>query len=176
MRGLDPEAVRASEAVRYAPLVVATFFPTGEVVQANTRARQVFGHDFSFQSIFAHREEAEHALSRLEGGGVVSEDVEVLTLSGQRFYAIEVRQIPDPVTGKQAILMSAHDMTARIEAERAKEDLISVVSHELRTPMTADSRGDRSHHGRRRGRAAGARGGAHANRLGEHLAFGAARR
>lgn len=137
VQGLDPEAVRASEAVRYAPLVVATFFPTGETLQANTRARQVFGTDLSFQSIFAHPEEAEHALSQIERGDIVSEDVEVQTIAGLRFYAIEARRISDPVTGKPAILMSAHDMTARIEAERAKEDLISVVSHELRTPLTA---------------------------------------
>ncbi len=137
VHGFDPEAVRASEAVRHAPLVVATFTLDGLMLQANTRARSVFGNDLSFHGIFAHAEEAEYILSRVALGETISEDVEVKSTAGEKWYAIEARRVTDPVTGNYALLMSAHDMSARIEAERAKEDLISVVSHELRTPMTA---------------------------------------
>ncbi|MEZ4295965.1 MAG: HAMP domain-containing sensor histidine kinase [Polyangiaceae bacterium] len=41
------------------------------------------------------------------------------------------------MSGASAVVASAHDITARREAELAKDDLISVVSHELRTPLTA---------------------------------------
>jgi len=132
-----PEVLRASEAVRYAPLVVTTHALDGSTLQANTLARQVLGHHFTFQTIFADASEGERALERLTRGEPYSKDVKIRTITGPRFYALEARRVPDPVTGQDAILTSAHDMTARLEAERAKEDLVSVVSHELRTPLTA---------------------------------------
>jgi len=135
--GVDPEVVRAAEAVRYAPLVVTTHALDGALLQANTLARQTFGNAISFQGIFAEPEEGARVLAGVAGGEPFFEDVEVLTTEGPRWFSVAARPIPDPVTGRPAILVSAHDMTARIEAERAKDELVSVVSHELRTPLTA---------------------------------------
>ncbi|MRG95909.1 sensor histidine kinase [Polyangium spumosum] len=134
---LDPEVVRAAEAVRYAPLVVTTHALDGSLLQANTRARETFGNSFSFQGIFAEPGEGARVLAEVAGGEPFFEDVEVVTTQGRRWFSVSARPIPDPVTGNPAILVSAHDMTARIEAERAKDELVSVVSHELRTPLTA---------------------------------------
>lgn len=134
---IDPEMVRAAEAVRYAPIVVVTFSREGLMIQANTLARQTFGNIFTLQSIFVDEHDVADILARTETEQPFARDVRVFTTEGKRWFAVEMRRVLDPVTAGSSILMSAHDMTARIEAEQAKEDLVSIVSHELRTPMTA---------------------------------------
>ncbi len=133
----DPEMVRAAEAVRYAPIIVITFSADGMMVQANTLARQTFGNTFSLSSICARRQDAQDIIGQTESGATFSRDVQVFTSTEKRWLAVEARRILDPVTATPSILMSAHDMTARIEAEQTKEDVVAIVSHELRTPMTA---------------------------------------
>jgi len=134
---INPEMVRAAEAIRYAPIVVVTFSTDGMMIQANTLARQTFGSAFTLESIFFNKRDAENLMERTKMDETFSRDVQVFTMAGKRWLAVEARRILDPVTAGAAILVSAHDMTARIEAEQAKEDLVSIVSHELRTPMTA---------------------------------------
>lgn len=134
---LDPEMVRAAEAVRFAPIVVITFSRDGSMIQANTLARQTFGNTFTLQSIFVASRDVADLLARTETGESFVRDVRLVTTAGQRWFSTDMRRVLDPVTAGTSILMSAHDMTARIEAEQAKEDLVSIVSHELRTPMTA---------------------------------------
>jgi signal transduction histidine kinase len=133
----NPEMVRAAEAVRYAPIVVITFSTDGMMIQANTLARQTFGSTFTLRSIFLNERDVRDLVFQSEKNETFERDVRVFTNEGKRWLAVEARKILDPVTGGPAILLSAHDMTARIEAEQAKEDLVSIVSHELRTPMTA---------------------------------------
>ncbi len=134
---INPEMVRAAEAIRYAPIIVVTFSNDGMMIQANTLARETFGNTFTLQSIFLNGQDVEDLVSRSESGETFARDVRVFTNDGKRWLAVEARKILDPVTAGPAILLSAHDMSARIEAEQAKEDLVSIVSHELRTPMTA---------------------------------------
>lgn len=136
IRQMDPEMVRAAEAVRYAPIVVVTLSMDGMMIQANTLARQTFGNTFTLRSIFLNWQDAADLLSQAEKGDTFSRDVQVFTQQGKRFFGVEARKVLDPMSGNPAILVSAIDMTARIEAEQAKEDLVSIVSHELRTPMT----------------------------------------
>jgi len=133
---IDPEMVRAAEAVRYAPIVVTTLSMEGMMIQANTLARQSFGNTFTLQSIFLNSQDAVDLLILTDNGETFSRDVQVFTQQGKRWFAIEARQVQDSLTGVAAILVSAHDVTVRIEAQQAKEDLVSIVNHELRTPMT----------------------------------------
>lgn len=134
---IDPEMVRAAEAVRYAPIAVVTFSMDGMMIQANTLARQKFGNTFALASIFVNKQDISDLWAIAEKGDAFSRDVRVFTTEGKRWFAVEARRILDPVTGGASILMSAHDMTVRIEAEQAKEDLVSIMGHELRTPLTA---------------------------------------
>ena len=133
----DPEMVRAAEAVRYAPIIVVTFSKDGMMIQANTLARQTFGNTFTLRSIFLNERDVDDLVEQSGKSDTFTRDVRVFTNEGKRWLAVEARKILDPVTAGSAILLSAHDMSARIEAEQAKEDLVSIVSHELRTPMTA---------------------------------------
>lgn len=133
----DPERLRWAEAVRYAPVAVTTHTLDGATLSANTLAREAFGLSFCFADLFAQPDDAALFLSAVQGGRSLSKDVELRTALGVRTFDVEVRPAPDPVTGTAAILVSALDITARREAEKAKDDLISVVNHELRTPLTA---------------------------------------
>ena len=135
----NPDVIRAYEAVRYAPLVVTTHGLDGATLTANALARRTFGHRFNLYDMFQNPAEAEEVLTLLRDGELVSRDALVRTLRGPSWFAIEARRIPDPVTGDDAIVISASDVTARRRAEIAKDELISVVSHELRTPLTAVS-------------------------------------
>jgi len=134
---VDPEVVRAAEAVRYAPIVVMTHTLEGTLIQANTLARDVFGNTIPFNDIFADAQVVATARACIANGQVFAGDAEIATQAGPRWYSIEVRKIADPLTGLPASLVIGHDITARVQAERAKDDLVSVVSHELRTPLTA---------------------------------------
>lgn len=133
----DPERVRWAEAVRYAPVAMTTHLLDGTTLSANTLARESFGLSFAFADLFAHSEDAALVLSEVQQGRAFAKDVELRTALGVRMFDVEVRPAPDPVTGTTAMLVSALDVTARCEAEKAKDELISVVNHELRTPLTA---------------------------------------
>lgn len=132
----DPEAVRRLDAVGYAPLVVTTHGLDGMPLSANAFARATFGDGLDFVGLFRDPEAGRRRLERLGRGEALSEDAEAMTLAGPRWFAVEARKVTDPVSGVPAILLCAHDVTARREAERWKDELISVVSHELRTPLT----------------------------------------
>ncbi len=133
----DPEVVRRMDAVRYAPLVVTTHTHSGMTLSANGLGRSTFGDWFDFVSMFVDAEAGKTSLTELVEGGSLSVDAELKTLQGRRWFAMEGRRIVDPITGLSALLLSAHDVTARREAERAKDEIVSVVSHELRTPLTS---------------------------------------
>ncbi|MBK8251577.1 MAG: hypothetical protein IPK82_02785 [Polyangiaceae bacterium] len=133
----DHELLRRLDAIRYAPLVVTTHSTDGSTLSANAHARLTFGNWFTLQTLFARQVDADRCLDWLLKGQHLSEDVELLTLNGTRWFALEARSIIDPVNGLSAILVAANDVTARRDAERSKDELVSVVSHELRTPLTS---------------------------------------
>lgn len=133
----DPEAVRRLDAVGYAPLVVTTHALGGMTLSANAFARATLGESFDFVGLFREPEVGRRLLARLEKGEAVSEDAEAMTRDGPRWFAMEARVVTDPISRVPAILLCAHDVTARRDAERWKDEVIGVVSHELRTPLTA---------------------------------------
>ena len=132
---VSPDVLRGSQAARFAPLIVTTHDLHGTTLDANTLARHVLGTDFTLKDIFPGR--ADDILRRLAAGESVSAEVELKTFQGRRWYAIEARPMPDPVTAVELVVLIGLDVTARREAEQAKEELVNVVSHELRTPLTA---------------------------------------
>ncbi|MEZ4315441.1 MAG: histidine kinase dimerization/phospho-acceptor domain-containing protein, partial [Polyangiaceae bacterium] len=133
----DPERLRWAEAARYSPVAVTTHGLDGATLSANTLAREMFGLAFSLADLFVDSADLERVLSTVAAGTALSQDAELRTALGVRIFDVETRPIPDPVTGAPAILLNALDITARREAERAKDELLSVVNHELRTPLTA---------------------------------------
>lgn len=131
----SPEVLRGSQAARFAPLIVTTHDLSGKTLDANNLARHLLGAELTMEDIFPGR--AADILRRLAAGENVSAEVELKTFQGRRNYTVEARAMPDPVSGVELVLLIGLDVTARREAEHAKEELVNVVSHELRTPLTA---------------------------------------
>lgn len=132
---VSPEVLRGSQAARFAPLIVTTHDLAGATLDANQLARHLLGTDVGLGDLFPGR--AEEILRRLAAGETVSAEVELRTFQGPKLYAMEARSVPDPVSGVEMVVLIGLDVTARREAEHAKEELVNVVSHELRTPLTA---------------------------------------
>src|SRR5262249_47524132 len=86
--------------------------------------------------LFEDRQVGRALLERLGPGEAVSGDAEPHTLHGARWYAIEARNMKDPVTPLPRGLLGAHHLPGRRDTERAKDELPSRVSPELRTPRT----------------------------------------
>jgi CheY-like chemotaxis protein len=72
----------------------------------------------------------------------------MVTRGGLRWHQLDVRTTTDPATGQIAVLLDEHDVTARIQAEKARaaaeqkaamaearQAFLTDMSHELRTPL-----------------------------------------
>lgn len=99
---------------------------------------EVLGHDW-FQFTGDDGERRELFKTRVADGSLVSHnDGHVLTKSGDRRLVswdnIGLRDTDGRVHGVAGI---GHDVTVQREAERMKDELISIVSHELRGPLTS---------------------------------------
>lgn len=133
----DPDVIRGAEAARYAPLVLSTHSLQGETLTRNACANRTFGTDMRFSNLFEDPQDATRCWSELLDRGTLQTDALLRTLTGPRWHALDARTMPDPVTGQQMVVLSLHDITLRVEAERAKDEFIAIVNHELRTPLTA---------------------------------------
>ena len=60
----------------------------------------------------------------------------VLLMLHDRQLAITSGPFPDPDPARSGMLVLLRDLSAEAEAERVKQDFVSMVGHELRTPLT----------------------------------------
>ncbi len=56
---------------------------------------------------------------------------------GRRFVSVHLSPVISSTQGFLGVVSVFRDITAEVEADRAKSDFVSTVSHELRTPMTS---------------------------------------
>jgi PAS domain S-box-containing protein len=63
-------------------------------------------------------------------------EIELATAQGTRRAALASFDVLD-LGAEDCLLVMLHDITARKELERIKDEFVAVVSHELRTPLTA---------------------------------------
>ncbi|MFX8235241.1 hypothetical protein ABTL20_21655, partial [Acinetobacter baumannii] len=67
---------------------------------------------------FAQPGDAAGILGRVQRGGACRQDVELQTLAGPRWHALDARPMRDPVTGQPTLLFNARDI-ADLKASQA---------------------------------------------------------
>ena len=154
--GADQSALRGVEALQHTSIRIAVFgLELGELLMRNPAAALTFGdtppapgHN-EFTRLFTHPQDAHAILNRVRRGETCRQDVELQTLAGMRWHALDARPMRDPVTGQTVMLLNARDIAdlkasqAALEAAReaaeaasqAKSTFLANMSHEIRTPM-----------------------------------------
>lgn len=134
---IDADVLRASEAARYAPLVICTFSLSGDTLTQNGTATRAFGSTFTLGALSAEPAQAARWLGALQDDRSVEEEVRLETLSGSRWFLVQLRPFLDPPTGSRAVLLTAMDVTERRELGELRDEFVAIVSHELRTPLAS---------------------------------------
>ena len=157
---IAPDTLRGVEAIAHTTVRIALHsLPGGSALMRNPAAAQAFGplRAFSgkgkdqrdFESMFCEPGVAARIVAQLRRGQTFSAELELQTLQGLRWHAVDVRPVRDPVSGDKAMQFNARDIgdlkavqkaleLARITADnanQAKSAFLANMSHEIRTPM-----------------------------------------
>ena len=148
---MQPEELRAAEALRHTPVLVGLFDAEGRRLFANPSRLAVFPDQRTFSDVFADPRDAERLWTKALAGEVNAPACRMLTATGEQWQGLTARRVIDPVTGEAGVLVNQIDMTDEFEtradlakahdraeaAARSKEEFLANMSHELRTPLTS---------------------------------------
>ncbi|MEO8058841.1 MAG: ATP-binding protein [Burkholderiales bacterium] len=160
---VDPDTLRGVDAVQHTTVRIALHsLPGGAALMRNPAAAQAFGplrsggagsssemtrHDFEL--MFGDPAIAARIIAQARNGQTFCAELELQTLQGLRWHAVDVRPVLDPVSGQKAMQFNARDIgdlkavqraleVARVAADNAnlaKSAFLANMSHEIRTPM-----------------------------------------
>jgi len=126
---LDAIALRGIEALRHTPTMVSLMDRKGRLLMQNPAALRAFGERASLPDWLPDAETLAELESATAAGEVFREELQVQTLDGPRFHALEARPTLDPATGALAILVHQVDVTER----REREALIEAQRRQIAT-------------------------------------------
>ena len=131
--------------------------PGGAVLMRNPAAAQAFGavplaigkSQRDFEAMFSDPAIAVRIKAQVRNGQTFSAEPELQTLQGQRWHAVDVRPVLDPVSGSKTMQFNARHIAdlkavqkalevARVVADNAnmaKSAFLANMSREIRTPM-----------------------------------------
>ena len=155
---IDPDTLRGVEAVQHTTVRIALHsLAGGAVLMRNPAAALAFGPvpatpaqgQRDFEAMFGDPAIATRIVAQARNGQTFSAELVLQTLQGQRWHAVDVRPVLDPVSGQKALQFNARDIgdlkavqkaleTARVVADNAnmaKSAFLANMSHEIRTPM-----------------------------------------
>ena len=155
---VDPDTLRGVDAVQHTTVRIALHsLPGGAVLMRNPAAAQAFGavplaigkSQSDFEAMFSDPAIAARIRAQARSGQTFSAELELQTLQGRRWHAVDVRPVLDPVSGQKAMQFNARDIgdlkavqkaleVARVVADNAnmaKSAFLANMSHEIRTPM-----------------------------------------
>lgn len=125
---LDPFVRRGAEVLRYLGEMVSLYDPAGHLLMRNPSAVAAFGdladlpRDSDAFTATLLDPAAGRAIRERVAAGPVHLDLEVRTLRGLAWHALDARESLDPVSGRTCLLVNQRDISARVAAERVLED------------------------------------------------------
>jgi len=154
--GTDKSMLRGVEALQHTSVRVAVFsLRDGSALMRNPAATLTFdlpeksSGRRDFDALFKDAGDAARVFAQVQSGASCHAELELMTVHGPRWHAIDARPMRDPVTGDRVMQLNARDIAdlkaseAALEAARqaaeaasqAKSSFLANMSHEIRTPM-----------------------------------------
>jgi signal transduction histidine kinase len=155
---IDPTTLRVVDAVQRTTVRISLHsLADGAVLMRNPASLQEFGPTpqggagtaQAFDAMFVDPEVAARIVREARAGRSYSAEVQLRTLQGEHWHAVDARPVLDPVSGERALQFNARDIDElkaehkalelrRIAAEAAstaKSEFLASMSHDIRTPM-----------------------------------------
>lgn len=136
----DPDYARMSEATRYTPLLVSTVSAEGRILAQNPSAAQAYGPagssisagDESWARRFIDQDEGRAAIAECLAAGQLDKSYRVRTVNGVRWHSLTTCRARDPITGDPCVVVTESDISDRIDAREALEQMADDLENEVR--------------------------------------------
>lgn len=136
----DPDYARMSEATRYTPLLVSTISAKGRVLAQNPAAAQAYGPTGGGDSAggenwarrFIDQDEGRAMIAECLSAGQLRKSYRVRTVNGVSWHSLMACRARDPITGDPCVVVTESDISDRIDARHALEEMANDLENEVR--------------------------------------------
>jgi signal transduction histidine kinase len=119
----DNSLRRGIEAMRHTKVKIALYAFDGQAIMRNPAAEKDFpGQEFG--RLFGDQGMTSKIMKKVRQQKAFAGQVILMTKGGPKWHDVDVRPIPDPVTGELVIQINAHDITHQKIVEAERDNLI----------------------------------------------------